>query len=326
MRGKIFVVTCVVNSLLLVFSISLPPKAYGAEDKYPSRAIEIFAPTPPGSYSDLINRILAKKLEKYLNTLVIPGNKPGGGDMVAATALANAAPDGYTLALLADGPLIYSHMLGRATFSREDIRVVGQLFCTTIVMDVSADSPWNTFQEFAEYAHKNPGLTYSHIGIGSSTWVRAEYLNTIGNLRMRGVPFAGVETIQALLGKHVSAAFTDYGTAKSQAGKVRILFSFSPPGLSPEPDLPTIPSVFGKDIMDIAPPSNHLAAPGKTPENVIKILEAVLEKISKDPEFIGELKRLYADICFLNSGATRLKHEEKSMQLKPIFQRAGLMK
>jgi tripartite-type tricarboxylate transporter receptor subunit TctC len=272
---------------------------------------------------------LAKKLEKYLGVLVVPVNKPGGGDLVAATALANAGPDGYTLGLLADGPLGYSHMLGRASFSKDDIRAVGQLICTTIIMQVSADAPWKTFQEFMEYAHKNPGLTYGHMGIGSATWARAEYLNKIGNLKLRGVPFSGTnEVITALLGKHVNAGFGNYVQAKQQAdgGKTRILFSFTPPGQGPDPTLPTIPSTFGRDVPDIPPPSNHLAAPGKTPENIIKILEEALEKTSRDPDFVNDMRKLYANVCFLDSKATKIKHEEKALQLKPILQRAGLMK
>jgi tripartite-type tricarboxylate transporter receptor subunit TctC len=316
---------------ILFVCVSLFPsvdKAWGA-DKYPSRTIDLITPDPPGAYSDLINRILAKKLEKYLNVVVVPGNKPGGGDLIAATALANAAPDGYTLALLADGPLIYSHMLGRASFSKEDIRVIGQLICTTIIMQVSADSPWKTFQEFSDYAHKNPGLTYGHMGIGTATWARAEYLNKVGNLQMRGVPFSGTnEVITALLGKHVSVGFGNYVQAKQQAdgGKTRILFSFTPPGQGPDPTLATIPSFFGKDVPDIPSPSNHLTVPGKTPEDIVKVLEMTLEKISRDAEFINDLKKLYANVCFLDSQTTKIRHEEKTLQLKPIFQRAGLMK
>jgi len=108
MKKSVFVLFYVVG-LLLLSSFST---AWSAE-KYPSQSVELISAAPAGSYADLINRSLAKTLEKYLNVLVIPGNKPGGGDMVAAAAVANTAPNGYTLGFLADGPLIYSHLLGR---------------------------------------------------------------------------------------------------------------------------------------------------------------------------------------------------------------------
>jgi len=289
----------------------------------------LITPDPPGAYADLIMRVLSKKLEKVLGVVVVPVNKPGGGDMVAASALANAPPDGYTLGLLADGPLVYSHMLGRATFSKSDITPVGQLICTTIVMAVDADSPWKTFQEFMDHARKNPGLTYGHMGIGSATWARAEYLNKVGNLGLRGVPFTGTnQVITAFLGKHVPIAFGNYVQFKQQAdaGKARILFSFTPPGQGPDPSIPTIPSVFGKDVPDMPPPSNHLTVPGKTPEAIVEFLESALAKVSKDPEFLEEMKKLYANVCLLDSKTTKIRHEEKTQQLKPIFQLGGILK
>ena len=82
----------------------------------------------------------------------------------------------------------------------------------------------------------------------------------------------------------------------------------------------------GRDVPDIPPPSNHLSAPGKTPESIVKILEEALEKVSRDPDFINDMKKLYANVCFLDSKATKIKHEEKALQLKPILQRAGLIK
>ncbi len=329
MRKGVSITLCFIGVSLLWSVSFFLDRASAAAEKYPARSIELYTAGSPGSYGDLINRALARSLEKYLKVVVIPVNKPGGGEMVSATALANAPPDGYTLGMAADGALVYSHMLGRATFSKEDIRVVGQFICTNQVMAVSADSPWKTFREFMDYAHKNAGLTYAHRGIGTAQWVRAEYINMVGNLKMRGVPFGGdPEVFTALLGKHVSAAFLTYGQTKEQvdAGKMRMLFSFTPPGLGPDPTLPTIPSVFGKDVQDIPPPSNHLVAPGKTPENLIRILEGALEKVCKDPEFLQAMKPLDANVCYLDSISTKMKHEEKTLQLKPIFQRAGLMK
>ncbi len=317
---------------ILLFSsfliVTLVPLCWGA-DKYPSHSISLVSAAPPGGYADLINRSLARALEKQLGVVVVPENKPGGGDIVAASYIANAPADGHVLGFLADGPLVYAHLLGRATYSRDDIRVIGQLICTTLAMYVRADSPWKNFQQFMEYAQKNPGLTYGHVGMGSATWARMEYINKVGNLKMRGVPFSGdQDVIPALLGKHIDVGSGSYQAARHQAdaGKIRLLFSFTPPGQGPDPSLATIPSAFGKDVPDIAPPSIHLTAPGKTPEPIIKVLEAALEKASKDPDFNNDLKKLYANVCYLDGKTTKIKHEEKMLQLKPIMQRAGLIK
>ena len=327
MRKGTFLLSCLVISLFLVISLNaFITGAWGAEGKYPSRPIDSFAPTPPGSYTDLVNRMLAKQFEKHLNALVIPGNKVGGGDMVCASAVANAAPDGYTMALLADGPMVYSSLLGRATFSKDDLRVVGQLFCTTIVMDVNAESPWKTFQEFVDYAQKNPGLTYSHIGVGTLPHIYAELLNRVAKLQMRGVPYAGMEAITALMGKHVNAAFNNYGQAKQLEGKLRILFSFTPSELSPDPTLPSITTYLGRDKFEILQGGNYLVVHGKTPDAIVEVLEKTLEKASKDPEFINDLKKLYAYSCFVDGKTIQQRIPVRQAQIKPILQSLGVIK
>jgi tripartite-type tricarboxylate transporter receptor subunit TctC len=329
MRKRMSVIFCLVVSLFtfVILSPSIE-RAWGAEEKYPSRSIDMFCAYIPGGYADLINRFFVRGLERYLKVLVIPGNKPGGGEVVAAIELANSKPDGYTVALLADGPLIITPLLGRAEEYRDKLRIVAKLICTTQVMAVSTDSPWKTFQEFMDDAHKNPGLTYGHGGIATAMHIRAEYLNKIGNLKMRGVPFKGdPEVAQAVLGNHVSAGFFSYQAPKRQAdaGKMRILFSFTPPGFGPDPTLPTITSFFGKDTPDILPPSIYVVVPGKTPENIVKVLEGATEKVSQDPEFVNNLKTLYAQVCFTDSKTVyRDVLLKQSSIYKPILQSVGL--
>jgi tripartite-type tricarboxylate transporter receptor subunit TctC len=326
-KRVIYMTCCLVISgfLLSLFHTGLE-KAWAADAKYPSRPIDSFCPTPAGSYTDIVNRIMAKQFEKYLNAVVVPGNKPGGGDMVCASAIANAPPDGYTMGLLADGPMVYSHLLGRATFGKDDLRVVGQLFCTTLVMDVNADSPWKTFQEFMDYAHKNPGLTYSHIGVGTLPHIYAELLNKVTNLQMRGVPYSGMEAITALLGKHVTAGFNNYGQAKQLEGKIRILFSFTPSELSPEPSVTSISTYLGRDKFEILQGGNYLVVPGKTPDAIVDALEKALEKTSKDPEFIAGLKKIYAHSCFVDGRTIQQRIPVRQTQIKPILQSIGVLK
>jgi len=208
--------------------------------------------------------------------------------------------------------------------------VIGEFVFISNVLAVSAESPWKTIQEFIDYARKNPGLSYSHPGVGSSPFLRAAYFNKIANLKMKGVPFKGdSEGITAVLGKHVSIGVFSGQAAKTQAdaGKMRILFCFDPPGLGPDPTTPNIPSFFGKDAPDIEPVSNYLVAPGKTPEGVVRTLEGTLEKITKDPEFIEMAKKLYIGIR-LTRGKTAVHDllERKTSQIKPILQDAGLIK
>jgi tripartite-type tricarboxylate transporter receptor subunit TctC len=306
--------------------VSTNPKA---AEIYPHQPIDLITGFTPGGQFDLINRILGKGLEKYLHVTVVPVNKPGAGEVIGATALVNSRADGYTLATLGDASLITSLLLGTATYSKEDLRVIGRFAFVSNVMVVSTDSPWKTIQEFMDYARKNLGTNYSHTGVGSSPHIRAEYFNNIANLKMRGVPFkGGPEVIAAVLGKHVQIGVTSYQGAKSQTdpGKMRILMCFDPPGLGPDPTLPNIPSLFGKNVPDIDPVSSYLVAPKKTPEPIIKLLEQTLEKITKDPEFVSSIKLLYVGIQFIDGNSVTSKMQETTLQIKTILQASGLIK
>lgn len=329
-RGKLIIIFIAISFIFLIIEFSMDRICRAEEMKYPSKYIELFCGFAPGGQFDLINRILAKGLEKYLNMTVVPVNRPGAAEVIAATVLANSRPDGYTLATLGDAGLITAFLSGTATYSKEDLRVVGKFAFVSNVMAVSADSPWKTIQEFMDYAHKNPGLNYAHTGVGSSPFIRVEYFNKIANLKMRGVPFKGStpEIIAAVLGKHVHIGVTSYQGAKSQAdsGKMRILMCFDPPGLGPDPTLPNIPSLFGKDVPDIDPVSSYLVAHGKTPEAIVKSLEQTLEKVTKDPEFISNIKKLYVGIQFVDGKTLSPKMQETTLQIKTILQAAGLIK
>ena len=301
----------------------------GAEKKYPSRTIELICQFPPGGALDPTARFLAKKLEKRLNVPVIIVNKPGGGGVIAATALVNSAPDGYTLhATLGDTDLVLNPLLGRATYKREDFRVIGEFVTMSTVMAVSAESPWKTIQEFVDYARKNPGLSYGHPGVGSSGFIRGEYFNKIAKLNMRGVPFKGdAETIAAILGGHVPITQMSGFSAKLQekGGKMRILLCLDPdPDPEVYPNVPSISSAFG--IPDLDAISLYLVAPGKTPEEIVKVLERALEEITKDPEFIADIKKLYFRVRFTSSKNIPQFLERKTEQIKPILMDAGLIK
>jgi len=329
-KGKIFLwlaVTAVTVHLPLISDYSI--RNSGAEDKYPSRSIEIFCGFAPGGVTDTLTRLVARKLEQNLKVTVVPGNKPGGGEVIAASALANSPPDGYTLAILGDASLITSHLLGRATYSKDDLRVIGEFVFISNVLAVSAESPWKTIKDFIEHARKNPGLTFSHPGVGSSPFLRAEYFNKVAKLNMKGVPFKGdPEGIAAVLGKHVAIGVFSGMAAKKQeeGGKMRMLFCFDPPGLSPNPNIPNIPSYFGKEVPDIDPVSNYLVAPGKASEGVVKVLENTLEKITKDPEFVDNMNKMSIGIRFTDSKSVTQLLERKTSQIKPILLETGLIK
>lgn len=274
-------------------------------------------------------RLLAKGLEKCLKVPVIPGNKPGAASTIAGSALANAAPDGYKLAVMGDSSLITLVLLGKTTYKLEDLCVIGQFNSDPLAMAVHADSPWKTIEAFIDNARKNLGLNCGHTGPGSAFQLRADYFCKLAKIKMSGVPFKGdPEMLAALLGKHIDIGILSFYTCMPQvdAGKMRVLFNFNVPGRGPFPALPNIPSLFGKDVYNMGPVGNFLVAPAKTPKGIVRILEQALEKVTKDSEFIDGHKKMYLEVVFADGEHATSMLKKDAIEIKHNLQEVGLIK
>jgi tripartite-type tricarboxylate transporter receptor subunit TctC len=138
-----------------------------AAEKYPSRPIELVCEYAVGGQADFTNRLLARFLEKYLGTTIVPVNKPGAGGAIAVNFVANSRPDGYTILSQGDAFCI-NFLLEQANYKLEDLRIFAEFFLVNAVIFVTADSPWKTFQEFMDYARRNPGGRFAHPAYATS--------------------------------------------------------------------------------------------------------------------------------------------------------------
>jgi tripartite-type tricarboxylate transporter receptor subunit TctC len=291
----------------------------GAQEKYPTRPIEIVTTFPPGGVSELTVRTWGKYMEKMLGQPIVNLAKPGGGGVIGFTYVANARPDGYTT--LNAGDIIPPILEGTATYKLEDLRIVAQVITNGNVICVAADAPWKTWQEFVDYAKKNPGVKFGHPGLGIMAYYRMENLNRQLGLKMISLPSQGdAESVTRLLGHHVPIANIAAAIAKPQieAGKLRALLSFEPAkdfGLPAS--IPDLPGIYGKDFPDIDIPV-YLYAPAKTPDYIIQALEKTFEKMSKDPEFIADCLKMNVRSNFVPGKIATDKIKKKMEIMKTI--------
>lgn len=321
---RIMFYTALLVGVLFTFVSAFPQHSRAAEKKYPTSQIDLHVGFAAGGQADFINRTLARGLEKQLGVTVVPGNKVGGGGIVLASLIASSKPDGYTLGTLSDSVLVAT-LTGQGTYSMDDIRIVGVIASYENCWLTAADSPWKTIEEFVDYARKNPGVKYAHPGTGSITHIYTENISRNSGLNLVNVPFKGdPEIISALLGKHVPIAAFAYSSGKIQAdaGKARILMCYN--GL--EPSLPSISKVFGKSVptFDLV---FFLTVPSKTPNEIVKVLEEAIEKVSKDPEYIETLRKNNVWPSFVDGRTcTQKTIPEKISVLKSVMGPLGLMK
>lgn len=270
-----------------------------AAEKYPSRPVTTVTLFAPGGISDLDARLWSKYLEKYLGGTFVVDHKPGGGGIIGITHVANAKPDGYTLG---NGSDYFTPVLnGTATYKMEDLRIIAQLLLNGCALAVNANAPWKTWQEFVDYAKKNPGVKWGHQGTSTMVYFRTENLNRQASLKLIPVPLKGdSEIISGLLGNHVAIGSLSTTSAKAQAdaGKLRILFHFDDPkpfGLNPS--IPSMKS-FYPTITDLEVGVYYYTS-SKVPENIINALEGALEKMSKEPEYLKEVEKLNQVAAFV---------------------------
>jgi tripartite-type tricarboxylate transporter receptor subunit TctC len=302
-----------------------------AGDKYPTHTIEMVSAAPgPGGPVGLGEALFRKFMEKELGVPFVSVYKPGAGGTLATAYLAKAArPDGYTIANLSDF-MFTSVLQGTATYKLEDLRVIAQIARSGRVLVTHPDAPFKNFQEFIDYAKKNPGIQYASMGVTMSIGLVAEYLNKVANLKMVNIPMKGdQDLITAVLGKHVPVAAIGAVNAKalSDAGRLKILFSFDPPkSIGLDPSIPDFASFFGKNVQEVQS-SVYVVVPAKTPEDIVQVLARATEKVAKNPEYIEGLKRINWMASYL-PGKTVMEDvwPKKIPIFKAIMQQAGVLK
>ena len=187
-------------------AIALTCAAVYAQEKFPSRPIELIVPTPPGGGVDIVARMLAELVEPILGTRVVVVNKPGASGAIGMTQLTQAKPDGYTLAAVWNAPLtVTPHTLG-VSYTLDDYTPITQLTGgTPFVFCVKPDFPAANGAEFAELLRKNPNkYTYGNDGVAGTVQLAGERVFGRLGIKARPVPFGGAgETVKNFLGGHI---------------------------------------------------------------------------------------------------------------------------
>ncbi len=316
-----------------ILVLMLSGSSWAAGEKFPTGTINNISLFPPGTQPDLFNRILSKSMEKFLKVPVVTVNKPGGGGAIGFSALANGKPDGYTIGVgTAENMIVPTLTEGKPPYSLEDLHVLGQIATIYNVLVVAPDAPWKTWQEFVNYARKNPGVKYGCPGIRSTFYMRLETLNKNANLGLTGVPFDGrAEITAAVLGKHIPVGLFDLASARElqAAGKIRILFLFeSPESAGIDPKTPCMAtamdrSVAEKDI-DI---SQIMLVHSKTPEDIKQVLKRTLEKTARDPEFLADLKKMEVMVNYVDGEILMQKKLPARLdQVRAFYKERGWVK
>lgn len=265
-----------------LLALATTTMAVFASDAYPTKAIKLVVPFPPGGTSDTVARILANAMAEKLGQPIIVDNRGGAGTIIGTDMVAKSAPDGYTM-LWATTPFainetLYPH-LPYNTF--KDFTPVIDVVSVPLVMIVNPSSPAKSVADLIAMAKKSPGkLSYGSSGIGGSPHLAMEMFKSMAGVDINHIPYQGsAPSVMGLIAGQTDVVIDTLFLTQQQvvAGKARALAQTGATRSKQMPDIPTMREAGLKGYE--ATSWLSLAVPAKTPADVVKRLNATANEV-----------------------------------------------
>jgi tripartite-type tricarboxylate transporter receptor subunit TctC len=226
----------------ILLAVSLP--AAFAQD-YPTKPIHIIVSYAPGGGTDVIARVLARKLNERLGPPVIVENRPGAGGNIGTEAVAKAAADGYTLSLVPSSHAVAPIFYPKLPFDIfKDSTFITLVASGPNILVANPAVPVISVGELIALAKRQPGeLTFASAGVGSSTHLAGEYFNSVAGIKALHVPYKGSSQAETdLISGRVSYMVDSIPSAlpKVQAGQIRALATTGKRRFAGLPNIPTV--------------------------------------------------------------------------------------
>ncbi|MCK1678855.1 tripartite tricarboxylate transporter substrate binding protein [Bradyrhizobium sp. 147] len=256
---------------------------------WPSRLLKIIVPLPPGGVMDGLTRVVADRLAPRLGQSVIVENKPGANGMIAASAVAGADPDGYTI-LSTMSSIVQNVSLHKSpSYKMSDLLPLAPLGRLPIAFIVPKTLGVTTLREFVEKARTSAKpLSYGTYGLGSSAHIIGEVLMKNTGIKLLQVPYRGeAPALTAILAGEVDSAFVSVGGAVAQAENARALAIANPARMKRYADIPTFDEA-GFPVLGLTGFSGFFA-PAAVPKPVADRLARELRAIVALPDVNSRL-------------------------------------
>jgi tripartite-type tricarboxylate transporter receptor subunit TctC len=302
------------------------PGLLRAQEKFPSRPINLICPWPAGGSTDRHLRALAELAGKHLGQNVILQNQPGGGGTNGPGAMAlNAKPDGYTIAQYPLGMIRVAHMQKTQWHPLNDFSFIIGITGYTFGFVVRSDSPYKTFDDYVQAARKAPGqITFGSTGVGTSPHLLIEQVAAAAKIELNHVPFKGnADQMQALLGGHIMGASDATGWDRFvDSGQMRLLVTFGEKRTKRWPNVPTAKDL-GYDVIGNSP--YGLVGPKGMDAAVVKTLHDAFKKAIDDPKHQELLDSLNQDLWYKSGDDYAAWAKATHASERTLIERLGLL-
>ncbi len=301
-----------------------------AQEKYPSRPIELVVPFGPGGTADVAARCYSEDLARLLKVPLSVVNRAGGTGIQGTTYVINGKKDGYTLLATTDTPLLVMPVISKEVRydSLKDVIPIGYFGFAPSVFAVRSESPFKTLAELIDFARKNPGkLKNAVTGFGTEAYFNLQLLCHKEKIKITSIPFkSGGESVVALLGAHTDMSSNSLASLSPQlkAGTVRGLAISSKKRHADFPSIPTTGELGYPEVNFVV--WFALFAPAGVPSQVVDTLVPAAEKIFTNPEVVARAVQAGMDVDYMGPKELRNLMESGLRLVKEVAQEADMVK
>ena len=271
----------------------LPIAPEASAQDYPTRAIKVVVPYPPGDLADIIARLLTNDMSKSLGQPMVVENRPGASGLVGLQAVVQSEADGYTLVLAQMGSLAVASHVNRWPFKVLDaFEPVGMAYSNYMMLVANPKLPVKTLAELIEYSKKSPeGIRIATNGVGGFPHLAIEQLHKDAGLNYSHIPYRGSSSVMAdLMAGRVDATIFGYTGLYPyvQDGRLKGIAITRAQRAQNSPDIPTIgETVKGYEALGWF----GFFAPKGTPAPIVQKLNAALNRAIAQPEIEEQARR-----------------------------------
>jgi len=281
--------TLLARAALLFAALTVPLAA--CAQSYPTRPIRFIVPFAPGGGTDILARVVGRKLTESLDQQVVVDNRPGAGGNIGVELTVKAAKDGYTLLMVSASYAVNASIYKLAFDPRKDLAPITQVASVPFVLVAHPSVPANNTNELIALARAKPGqLNYASSGTGSAPHLAGALLALMTKTEMVHVPYrGGAPAISDVLAGQVQLLFSTViqGLPHIKAGKLKPVALGSLKRSPALPDVATIheSGVTGYDVTNWF----GVLAPAGTPGAIIVRLNAEIVKHLQSPDLMQRL-------------------------------------
>jgi tripartite-type tricarboxylate transporter receptor subunit TctC len=279
-----------VSGLLALFAAAGPVAAQapaGSAEGFPGRPIRLIVPFATGGVTDTSGRVIAEALGRRLGQQVVVDNRPGASGNIGTSAVATAAPDGYTLLLAFDGTMVINpHVFAKVPFDTlKDFSPVGRIGDAVLILVAHPGVKASTLQEVVALSKATSGgLSYGTSGIGGTPHIAGELLNQRTGAQFQHVPYkGGGQAITDAIGGAIPLVYTAVAGAQAHVKSGR-LKAIAVSSATRSASLPDVPTFIESGVPDFVSSSwVGILAPARTPAAIVRRLNAELNAVLADP-------------------------------------------